>query len=164
MKSFQFKHVTVRNTKCSPDRRDRSEENVESQVKLEAVDEERIADVPLHRQTLPGVEDVGVCGVPPPDGLHPAVQHLPGLRHQADPLAAHLTRGLHYPDTPRLTSHLRESKIKKKVVSSSPHLSPKLVYLLREIVILWDEVTFPPAHLCLESGVAGPQLVLPVQG
>ena len=37
------------------------------------------------------------------------------------------------------------------------------MFLCGEVVILWYEVAGPPSHLGLQSGVAGPQLVLPVQ-
>ena len=36
--------------------------------------------------------------------------------------------------------------------------------LLRQVVVLGQEVAQPPTHLGPELGVAGPQLVLPVQG
>ena len=36
--------------------------------------------------------------------------------------------------------------------------------LLRQVVVLGEEVTESPTHLGAELGVAGPQLVLPVQG
>ena len=44
------------------------------------------------------------------------------------------------------------------------HLCHELMFLCREVVILGYKVAGSPSHLGLQFGVAGPQLVLPVQG
>ena len=44
------------------------------------------------------------------------------------------------------------------------HLCHELMFLCGEVVILGYKVAGPPSHLGLQFGVAGPQLVLPVQG
>ena len=43
------------------------------------------------------------------------------------------------------------------------YLCHELMFLCGEIIILWYEVTGSPSHPGLQPGVAGPQLVLPVQ-
>ena len=43
------------------------------------------------------------------------------------------------------------------------YLCHELMFLCREVIILWYEVTSTPSHLGLQFDVAGPQLVLPVQ-
>ena len=89
-----------------PDRINAGEENVEPQVELETVDWEGVAEISLNCQTLPGIEDVSVAGVFPLDIDQSPVQHLLRLRHQADPVTAHLTGRLHYPDTAGRPLHL----------------------------------------------------------
>ena len=48
-------------------------------------------------------------------------------------------------------------------VGLESYLCHELMFLCREVIILWYEVTSPPSHLGLQFDVASPQLVLPVQ-
>ena len=80
------------------DRVDTGQENVESQVELEPVDEEGVGDVLLHDEVLLRHLHTGSRRIVPLDDHETGVQNIFGFRHKSDSFAARVRRRFHDPN------------------------------------------------------------------
>ena len=76
---------------------DAGQENVESEIKLEPVDEKRVGDVLLHDEVLLRHLNTGVGWVVPLHDNETGIENVLGLRHNADPLSARVCWRFHNP-------------------------------------------------------------------
>ena len=105
----EFMKVLILQTK--PDGINACQKNIEPQIKLETIDQERIAEISLDSETLSWIEDICMAWILPPHIDQSGVKHLLGLSDQSDAISTHFSWGLHNPDTPRTLLHLSNKSI-----------------------------------------------------
>ena len=76
---------------------DASQENIESEIKFEAVDEKGVGDILLHDEILLRHLNTGMGWVAPLDDNEAGIEHVLGFRHNPDSFTARVRRRLHNP-------------------------------------------------------------------
>ena len=93
-----------------PDGINACQKNIQSQIRLDTIDQERSAEVSLDSETLSGIEHICMAGILPPHIDQSGVKNFLGLSDQSDSVSAHLSWRLHNPNTPRTLLHLSNNQ------------------------------------------------------